>query len=365
MIVPVDDRKLIRIGVFGTGGAGNNAVNHMIDARLQDVEFYAVNTDLQALSLSSAANKIQIGAQLTGGLGSGGDPAIGRQAAEESIESIRENITGLDMVFIAAGEGGGTGTGAAPVIAEVAKEQGALVVAVVTRPFEFEGRVRSRKAADGIAELRSRVDTLIVLPNQRMLDAYGTEPCFEAFKMADEVLLNAVRGITEIVMSRQLINIDFSDVRAVMAERGGALMAVGFATGEGRASEAAHKALSSPLVENVSIETAHKVLLNISGDARMTLQEVNEAAQIVYQATNGQADVRMGAARPRDLKDGMKVTVIATGLNEPLPEVADISDLLSNTEMFPTTKRTFDEDGQLVINRSDLEIPAFLRKNLD
>jgi cell division protein FtsZ len=365
MIEPIDDRKLTRIGVFGTGGAGCNAVNHMIDARLADVEFFAVNTDLQALAMSSAANKIQIGAQLTGGLGSGGDPTIGRQAAEESIETIREHVTGFDMVFIAAGMGGGTGTGAAGVIAEVAKEQGALVVAVVTRPFEFEGKPRAHKAQDGIQGLRTRVDTLIVLPNQRVLEVYGQEPCFEAFRMADEVLLNAVRGISEIVTSRQLINIDFADVRAVMAERGGAVMAVGYANGDGRASEAAHRALSSPLIENVSVETARKVLLNISGDVKMTLREVDEAAQTIYHATNGQADIRMGAARPRDLKEGIKVTLIATGLNEPLPTFEDVNDLLRDAVLFPNRRRELDAGGQPIFSKTDFDIPAFLRKGMD
>lgn len=365
MIEPVDERKLTRIGVFGAGGAGCNAVNHMIDSALEDVEFYAVNTDLQALSMSSSTNKVQIGAQLTGGLGSGGDPRIGRQAAEESIEIIRENVTGFDMVFIAAGEGGGTGTGAAPLIAKTAKEQGALVVAVVTRPFEFEGKARARKAKTGIDELRPHVDTLIVLPNQRILEVHGKEPCFEAFRMADEVLLNAVRGISEIVTSRQLINIDFADVRSVMAERGGAVMAVGFATGEGRASEAAHQALQSPLIETVSIETARKVLLNISGDSQMTLKEVDEAAQIVYHATNGQADIRMGAARPKDLREGVKVTLIATGLNEPLPRVEEVTDLLTNTDLFPAKRRTVLENGRILVDRNDLEIPTFIRRNLD
>lgn len=365
MIEPVDERKLTRIGVFGAGGAGCNAVNHMIDSALEDVEFYAVNTDLQALSMSSSTNKVQIGAQLTGGLGSGGDPRIGQQAAEESIELIRESVTGFDMVFIAAGEGGGTGTGAAPAIAKTAKEQGALVVAVVTRPFEFEGKARAQKAKVGIEELRPHVDTLIVLPNQRILEVHGKEPCFEAFRLADEVLLNAVRGISEIVTSRQLINIDFADVRSVMAERGGAVMAVGFATGEGRATEAAHQALQSPLIETVSIETARKVLLNISGDSKMTLKEVDEAAQLVYHATNGQADIRMGAARPKDLREGVKVTVIATGLNEPLPRVEDVTDLLSNTDLFPAKRRTVLENGRVLVDRNDLEIPTFIRRNLD
>lgn len=365
MIAPAEERKLARIGVFGIGGAGGNAVTHMIEAGLTDVEFYAVNTDLQALSMTATANKIQIGAQLTGGLGSGGDPSIGRQAAEESIEAIREHVSGFDMVFIAAGEGGGTGTGAAPVVAETAKNQGALVVAVVTRPFDFEGKVRQRKAAEGIEKLRACVDTLIVLPNQRILEMYGHEPCFEAFRMADDVLLNAVRGIAEIVTSRQMINIDFADVRAVMAERGGAVMSVGEANGEGRAAEAAHRALNSPLIENVCIETARKILLNIAGDSHMTLKDVEEVASTIYHATNGQADIRMGASRNKSQKEGIRVTLIATGLSQPLPRFEDVSDLLTDADLFPTRKRRLGKDGELVVDRNDLEIPTFLRRSLD
>ncbi|MBM3316118.1 cell division protein FtsZ [candidate division WOR-3 bacterium] len=365
MIEPVEERNLTRIGVFGVGGAGGNAVNHMVEAGLSGVELYSVNTDLQALAMALAPNKVQLGAQLTGGLGSGGDPRIGRQAAEESIETLRESLAGFDMVFVAAGEGGGTGTGAAPVVAQEAKHQGALVVAVVTRPFDFEGKARLTKAVAGIEALRPHVDTLIVIPNQRILDVYGKEPCFEAFRLADEVLLNAVAGISEIVTTRQLINIDFADVRTVMAERGGAVMSVGLADGEGRASEAAHRALRSPLIEDVSIESARKVLLNVTGDESMTLKEVDEAASIVFHATNGQADVRMGAARSRDLKDRMKVTLIATGLNEPLPRIEDVSDLLSNADLFPLKKRRSGKDAEFVVDKADLEVPAFLRKHLD
>lgn len=365
MIEPVEERNLTRIGVFGVGGAGGNAVNHMVEAGLTDVELYSVNTDLQALAMTLTPNKIQIGAQLTGGLGSGGDPRIGRQAAEESIETLRENLAGFDMVFIAAGEGGGTGTGAAPVLAQEAKHQGALVVAVVTKPFTFEGQARYSKAIAGIEALKPHVDTLIVIPNQRILDVYGKEPCFEAFRLADEVLLNAVASISEIVSTHQLINIDFSDVRAVMLERGGAVMSIGTAEGEGRASEAAHRALQSPLIEDVSIETARKILLNISGDERMTLKEVEEAASIIYHATNGQAEVRMGAARRRELNGRMKVTFIATGLNEPLPRLDDVGDLLTCVELFPAKKRRTLGDVGIVLDKSDLEIPTFLRRQLD
>ena len=366
MIEPVkEDKNLTRIGVFGVGGAGCNAINHMIDAGLSGVELHAVNTDLQALGMSLAPNKIQIGAQLTGGLGSGGDPKIGKQAADESIEQLREALTGFDMVFVAAGEGGGTGTGAAPVVAEVAKRGGALVVAVVTKPFQFEGKLREQKAVNGVEALRPYVDTLIVLPNQRVLAEYGQKPCFEAFRLADEVLLNAVRGISEVVVTRQLINIDFADVRAVMSERGGAVMSVGIASGAGRASEAAHRALQSPLIEDVVVESARKILLNISGDDSMTLNEVDEAATTVYHATNGQADVRMGAARCKGLRNSMKVTMIATGLSEPLPKFDEVSDLLGDMELFPAARRRVGKEGALAIDRNNLDIPTFIRRQID
>jgi cell division protein FtsZ len=366
MIEPVGEEKnLTRIAVFGVGGAGCNALNHMIDAGLSGVELHAVNTDLQALSMSLAPNKIQIGAQLTGGLGSGGDPKIGAQAAGESIETLRESLGGFDLVFVAAGEGGGTGTGAAPVVAEEAKRMGALVVAVVTRPFTFEGKQRDQRAGNGIEALRPHVDTLIVLPNQRVLAEYGDHPCFDAFRKADDVLLNAVRGISEIVITRQLINIDFADVRAVMSERGGAVMSVGIASGAGRATEAAQRALQSPLIEDVTIESARKVLLNITGDDTMTLREVDEAATHIYHATDGRADVRMGAARSHDLKDAVKVTLIATGLSDPLPKLNDVSDLLEKSDMFPTARRKVTREGVLSIDRADLNVPAFLRRQID
>lgn len=366
MIEPVrEEKNLTRIAVFGVGGAGCNAINHMIDAGLAGVELHAVNTDLQALGMSLSPNKVQIGAQLTGGLGSGGDPKIGKQAADESIEQLREAMSGFDMVFVAAGEGGGTGTGAAPVVAEVAKRNGALVVAVVTRPFQFEGRQREERASRGIESLRPHVDTLIVLPNERVLCEYGEKPCFEAFRLADDVLLNAVRGISEVVITKQLINIDFADVRAVMSERGGAVMSVGIASGAGRASEAAHRALQSPLIEDVMVESARKILLNISGDDSMTLKEVDEAAKTVFHATNGQADVRMGAARNRDLRENMKVTMIATGLSDPLPKVDEVSDLLAEMELFPSIKRTAGKEARMTIDKGNLDIPTFIRRQID
>jgi cell division protein FtsZ len=302
---------------------------------------------------------------LTGGLGSGGNPHIGRQAAEESVEVLRESLCGFDMVFVAAGEGGGTGTGAAPVIAQEAKRQGALVVAVVTKPFAFEGRDRENKAVDGINALRPHVDTLIVLPNQRVLGEYGDKECYEAFRLADDVLLNAVRGISEIVITRQLINIDFADVRTVMSERGGAIMTVGIASGPGRAAEAAHRALASPLIEDLDIHSARKVLLNVTGDTRMTLKEVDEAATTIFHATNGQADIRIGAARARELADAVKVTLIATGLNEPLPKLDDLTDLLVSADLFPGGRRSPRREGVLAIDKNDYEVPTFLRRSVD
>jgi len=364
VIEPVEERNLTRIGVFGVGGAGCNAVNHMVDARLNGVELFAVNTDLQALSMSLAPNRIQIGAQLTGGLGSGGDPKIGRQAAEESIETLRENLSGFDLVFIAAGEGGGTGTGAAPVIAQEAKQQGALVVAVVTRPFDFEGRQRQQRAQAGIDAIRPNVDTLIVIPNQRILDVYGAQPCFESFRLANEVLLNAVSGIAEIVTTKQLINIDFADVRAVMREKGGAVMSVGIASGEGRATESAHRALHSPLIEDVSIEHARRILLNVAGDGSMTLNEVDEAAKVISLATNGQADIRLGAATHSELKSVMKVTLIATGLPEPLPRLEDITDLITSSEEIRFRRRSMAK-GEPLVDKLDLEVPTFIRRQMD
>ncbi len=366
MIEPVvDEKHLTRIGVFGVGGAGNNAVNRMVDAGLSGVELFVVNTDLQALRMSLAPNKIQIGAQLTGGLGSGGDPKIGRQAAEESIELLRENVAGFDMIFIAAGEGGGTGTGAAPVIAEQARASGSLVVAVVTRPFKFEGRLRETKARDGIAALRPHVDTLIVMPNDRLVQVHGSLSISKAFQAADEVLLNAVRGISEIVIGRQMINIDFADVRTVMSERGGAVMTVGQADGPGRAEEAAHRALNSPLMDSFEIHSARRVLLNIAGDDTMTLDEVNQAASVVFHATNGQADIRIGAARDPGLRGAIKVTMIATGLNEPLPKLEDVVEMLKNTEIFPISRRRVGEDGMPWVDPKDLEVPTFVRRQMD
>lgn len=363
MFEPVEEKSLAKIAVVGVGGAGNNAINHMIEAKLTNVEFFAINTDLQALSLNSAENRIQIGAQITGGLGSGGNPDLGRKACEETLDIIKQVLTGYDMVFLTAGEGGGTGTGATPLIAEVAKIQGAIVVAVVTKPFEFEGKNRMQQALTGLEHIRDKVDTLIVIPNQKLLTTYAQESCFEAFRLADAVLLNAVKGISDLITQPGIINIDFADVRNVMLEKGGALISSGIATGNGRATEAAHQAICSPLIEETNIETATKILLNISGDEKMTLNEVNEAATIIHNATNGKADIRFGATKDKTLKDSIRVTVIATGIEESLPRPKDLLDLLSATDIISGIR--IQKGEKFVPDKNNLEIPTFIRRQID
>ncbi len=301
------------IRVVGVGGGGVNAVNRMIDAGLRGVEFIAANTDAQALALSDADLRIDIGKNLTRGLGAGSDPEIGRQAAEEHVDEIRESLNGSDMVFITAGKGGGTGTGAAPVVAEVAKSLGALTIGVVTRPFSFEGSRRSVQAEEGIQRLKEKVDTLIVIPNDRLIAiADEKTSMLNAFRMADEVLMQGVGGITNLITTPGLINVDFADVRAVLTEAGSALMGVGSATGEGRAVAAARGAISSPLLES-SIDRSQGVLLNISGSSNLGLMEVNEAAEVVHGVAHQDANIIFGTVIDDALGDEVRVTVIAAG----------------------------------------------------
>jgi len=307
---------LAQIKVIGVGGGGSNAVNRMIDSGIQGVEFIAVNTDYQALNLSKAQHKLQIGAKLTRGLGAGANPEVGKKAAEESREQIENALRGADMVFVTAGMGGGTGTGAAPVIAEIAKELGALTVGVVTRPFTFEGRKRSQQAIQGINALKEKVDTLIVIPNDRLLEIVDKNtPMLEAFREADNVLRQGVQGISDLIAVPGLINLDFADVKTIMTERGSALMGIGIATGENRAAEAAKKAICSPLLET-SIDGARGVLLNITGGTNLSLYEVNEAADIVASASDPEVNMIFGAVINENLKDEIVVTVIATGFDE-------------------------------------------------
>ncbi|MEM1281069.1 MAG: cell division protein FtsZ [Cyanobacteria bacterium P01_D01_bin.6] len=307
--------NIAKIKVIGVGGGGCNAVNRMIHSGLSGIEFWTVNTDAQALLNTSTENRLQIGQKLTRGLGAGGNPAIGQKAAEESRDEIAASLEESDLVFITAGMGGGTGTGAAPVVAEVAKESGALTIGVVTRPFTFEGRRRTGQADDGIEALQSRVDTLIVIPNDRLLSVISEQtPVQEAFQSADDILRQGVQGISDIIMIPGLVNVDFADVRAVMADAGSALMGIGIGSGKSRAREAAIAAISSPLLES-SIDGASGAVFNITGGSDLTLHEVNAAAEIIYEAVDPNANIIFGAVIDERLQGEVQITVIATGFN--------------------------------------------------
>ncbi|MBM7565713.1 cell division protein FtsZ [Paenibacillus sacheonensis] len=305
--------QMAQIKVIGVGGGGSNAVNRMIENGVRGVEFITVNTDAQALHMAKSEQKLQIGDKLTRGLGAGANPEVGKKAAEESRETVMNTLKGADMVFVTAGMGGGTGTGAAPVIAEIARECGALTVGVVTRPFTFEGRKRSGQAELGIEALKEKVDTLIVIPNDRLLEIVDKKtPMLEAFREADNVLKQAVQGISELIAVPGLINLDFADVKTIMTERGSALMGIGIATGENRAAEAARKAIQSPLLET-SIDGARGIIMSITGGSNLSLYEVNEAAEIVISASDPDVNMIFGANFDDNLKEEIKVTVIATG----------------------------------------------------
>ncbi|MCE4987344.1 cell division protein FtsZ [Staphylococcus haemolyticus] len=307
---------LATLKVIGVGGGGNNAVNRMIDHGMNNVEFIAINTDGQALNLSKAESKIQIGEKLTRGLGAGANPEIGKKAAEESREQIEDAIQGADMVFVTAGMGGGTGTGAAPVVAKIAKEMGALTVGVVTRPFGFEGRKRSTQAAAGVESMKAAVDTLIVIPNDRLLDIVDkSTPMMEAFKEADNVLRQGVQGISDLIAVSGEVNLDFADVKTIMSNQGSALMGIGVSSGENRAVEAAKKAISSPLLET-SIVGAQGVLMNITGGESLSLFEAQEAADIVQDAADEDVNMIFGTVINPELQDEIVVTVIATGFED-------------------------------------------------
>ncbi|MEW6494719.1 MAG: cell division protein FtsZ [Cyanobacteriota bacterium] len=305
--------SVAKIKVIGVGGGGGNAVNRMIESGVSGVEFWSINTDSQALAQNSASKRLQMGQKLTRGLGAGGNPAIGQKAAEESREEIAHAIENSDMVFITAGMGGGTGTGAAPIVAEVAKEMGALTVGIVTRPFTFEGRRRMTQAEEGIAALQSRVDTLIVIPNNKLLSVISEQtPVQEAFRVADDILRQGVQGISDIITIPGLVNVDFADVRAVMADAGSALMGIGVGSGKSRAREAASQAISSPILES-SIDGARGVVLNITGGSDLTLHEVNAAAETVYEVVDPNANIIFGAVIDDKMQGEIRITVIATG----------------------------------------------------
>jgi cell division protein FtsZ len=311
--------QVAKIKVIGVGGGGCNAINTMISASLGGVEFIAANTDMQALTNSRAAVRLQLGEDLTKGLGAGADPIIGKSAALEDIDTLRENLEGADMVFIAAGLGGGTGTGGAPVIAEVAKSLGALTVAIVTKPFNFEGKRRRRIAEEGLKELADKVDSLIAIPNQRLLSVVERQTSFvESFKMADEVLLHALKSISDLITVPGMINLDFADVKTIMSERGMAFMGIGIGTGDDRAKEAAKKAISSPLLEDISISGARGLLINIAGSSSMTLHEVDEAISLIQQESHDddESNIIFGAVIDDSLGEKIQITVIATGFDQ-------------------------------------------------
>jgi len=349
------------IKVVGVGGGGSNAVNRMVDAGVKGVEFIAVNTDAQALLMTDADAKVHIGAKVTRGLGAGANPDVGREAAIESRDELKESLKGADMVFVTAGEGGGTGTGAAPVIAELARELGALTVGIVTRPFEFEGRRRADQAARGIDELASKVDTLVVIPNDRLLDVVDKRTSIiEAFRLADDMLRQGVQGITDTITVPGVINLDFADVRTIMRDSGTALMGIGSAAGENRAAEAARAAISSPLLE-ASVEGATGILLNITGGGDLGLFEVNDAAEIVANAADQNAHLIFGAVIDDSLGDNIRVTVIATGFDRrPRGAAAGRVEEEAQDEAPPVERPA---TGAFEIPSDVLEVPSFLRDN--
>jgi cell division protein FtsZ len=337
-----------RIEVIGVGGGGSNAVNRMIQSDLQGVGYRVLNTDAQALLQSAAQQRIQLGQKLTRGLGAGGNPMIGQKAAEESRNDLLQSLEGADLVFIAAGMGGGTGTGAAPIVAEVAKECGALTVGIVTKPFGFEGRKRQRQAEEGIARLAEHVDTLIVIPNDRLREAIAGAPLQEAFRAADDVLRMGVKGITDIITKPGLVNVDFADVRSVMAEAGTALLGIGVGSGRSRATEAAQAAMTSPLLESARIDGARGCVINISGGRDMTLEDMTTASEVIYDVVDPDANIIVGAVVDDSLEGEIHVTVIATGFE-------------SGGSYRPERTTTYSTPYQAAVNEErGAKIPPFL-----
>jgi cell division protein FtsZ len=368
-----------QIKVIGIGGAGCNAINNMINCQTNGVEFITANTDVQALAATMAPLRLQLGAKLTKGLGAGANPDLGRRAAEEDREHLSQALTGADMVFITAGMGGGTGTGAAPVVASIAKEQGSLTIAVVTKPFDFEGKKRKQQAEDGLRALRARVDTLITIPNQRLLQVVDRRtPLRDAFRVADDVLRQAVQGISDLITVPGLVNLDFADVQTIMSGMGLAIMGTGTAHGEKRALEAAHQAISSPLLEESSINGARGVLINITGGMDMALHEVNDVVAIIREAAHEEAHIIFGAVIDEQLKDELRITLIATGFNRPEAEVSvgarplrPMAAAYVSEDIFPRSQAPLppiieeeEEDGVPVNepHHRRLDIPTFVRR---
>ena len=375
-----------KIRVVGVGGGGGNAISSMIDKGLVGCDFVTINTDMQALERNKATHKVQIGKNLTRGLGAGADPTIGQRAVEEDREEIARCLAGSDMVFVTAGMGGGTGTGGAPGVANIAKSLGALVVGIVTKPFNSEGKKRMTQAEWGIEELKKQVDTLIAIPNQRLLDIIDRRtPLIEAFEIANQVLYNATRGISEVITVPGLINVDFADIRTIMREMGDALMGTGYANGENRAVEAANAAISSPLLEGVSIAGAQGILVNITGGKDLSLVEVDEATSIIHEAAGDDANVILGTVIDENMSDQVMVTVIATGFNKKMAKsVKPAAKLMDRIPSGPTDLQKLDEpsfvrrgielpftavkdssEEKEKIDKSDPDKPAFLRKIMD
>jgi len=392
MFTYVDNEKSAKIKVIGVGGAGGNAINNMIMSKLQGVKFITANTDAQSLEISNAPVKIQLGEKLTEGLGAGANPEIGREAAIESKDAIINALDGSHMVFITAGFGGGTGTGAAPVIAEICKDIGALTVAVVTKPFSFEGKKRGKQAQEGIEALKQVVDTAITIPNDRLRGvASKNATMLEMFRKADEVLLHSVKGITDLIMMPGLVNLDFADVKTTMSKAGMAIMGIGIASGDNRATMAAERAISHPLLEDISISGARGVLMNITSTSDLTMEEMTEASDRIYNEVGDDADIIWGAVVEDSLGDEMRVTVIATGIGSE-PELSDNhidlarkgkvrditpSDLKDAQNLdVPTFIRRQEAVGEsggatyrghkgIIIDNNDLDVPTFLRRKAD
>ena len=380
----VESNNGAKIKVIGIGGGGGNAINNMINANLKGVDFIAANTDAQALEISKAPTKLQLGVNITKGLGAGANPEIGRSSALEDADKLRQILEGSDMVFVTAGLGGGTGTGGAPIVAQIAKELGSLTVAVVTKPFNFEGRQRMRAADKGIKELRDVVDTIITIPNNRLLSLAAKKATFlEMLKKADDVLLYAVKGISDLITVPGLINLDFADVKTIMSEMGMALMGTGMASGEDRAIEAAQKAISSPLLEDVSISGAKGILMNISSGLDLTIDEVQEASSLIQKEAHEDANIIWGTVLDQGAGDELRVTVIATGIGEidarPKPDLGvihgsrrdddlEIPTFLRRNRKGEESNREFSRPmgyKDLPIDEDELEIPTFLRRQAD
>jgi cell division protein FtsZ len=395
MFTYVENDKTAKIKVIGVGGAGGNAINNMIDGNLQGVKFICANTDAQALEVSKAETRLQLGEKLTEGLGAGANPNIGRDAALENRDALRKSLENSHMVFITAGFGGGTGTGAAPVIAEICKEIGALTVAVVTKPFSFEGKKRARQAEEGIEILKKVADTVITIPNDRLRAlASKNAKMIEMFKKADEILLHSVKGITDLIMMPGLVNLDFADVRTTMSRAGLAIMGIGVSRGENRAIEAAERAISHPLLEDIAISGAKGVLMNITCNSELTMEEMTEASERIYNEVGENADIIWGAVVDDSMDDELSVTVIATGIGDKTEKTAkpdnvmdhpfrgrvrdispsDLENIVDYDEpTFIRRKEAVGESGGasyrgykgIVIDNSDLEVPTFLRRKAD